>query len=119
MTPQRMPTDEYTVTRQWLLKINDAIACGHTETVGKMLLHALECCGPCAQLEHNVECRQFYVKDHPEVNGRTAVKGEHGYTLRFPLQDGTELQVLCGEETLTRFSDMIGRMLIDNDAEAK
>ncbi len=71
------------------------------------------------QLERNAECRQFIVKDHPEANGRTAVKGEHGYTLRFPLQDGTELQVLCGEETLTRFSDMIGRMLIDNDAEAK
>ncbi len=71
------------------------------------------------QLERNAERRQFYVKDHPEANGRAAIKGEHGYTLQFPLQDETELQVLCGEETLTRFSDMIWRMLIDNDAEAK
>ncbi len=69
------------------------------------------------RLSNEVAPRQLYVKDHPEANGRTAVKGEHGYTLTFPLQDGTDLLVLCGEETLSRFSDMIGRMLIDNDSE--
>jgi hypothetical protein len=102
MTPQRL--------REIAESIEDRSVC--RPEANELRAHA-------DQLERNGECRQFYVKDHPEVNGRTAVKGEHGYTLRFPLQDGTELQVLCGEETLTRFSDMIGRMLIDNDAEAK
>lgn len=60
--------------------------------------------------------KRFYVEDHPEANGRIPQPGEHGYTLTFPLQDGSKLHVLCGKETLDRFSDMIGRMLIDNEA---
>lgn len=58
-----------------------------------------------------------YTKDHPEAGGRKPMAGEHEYKLTFPLQDGTDLHVKCGEETLTRFSDMIGRLLIDNDSE--
>lgn len=59
---------------------------------------------------------QLRTKDHPEACGRAPLAGEHGYTLTFPLEDGTNLDVLCGEESLLRFSDMIGRMLIDNAA---
>lgn len=56
-------------------------------------------------------------KDHPEANGRIPQKGEHGYTLKFPMADGSDLELLCGEETLMRFSDMIGRLLIDIQGE--
>lgn len=55
--------------------------------------------------------------DHPEANGRTPLPGEHGYTLIFPLETGGRLLVLCGDESFARFSDMIGRLLIDNAAD--
>jgi hypothetical protein len=110
MTPQRL-------RRRWIVETLDDS--NHVDWAPVMERLNVICEVNADQLERNAGIRQFYVKDHPEANSRTAVKGEHGYTLRFPLQDGTELQVLCGEETLTRFSDMIGRMLIDNDAEAK
>ena len=60
---------------------------------------------------------QFICKDHPTANGRAPLAGEHGYTLTFPLENGESLDVQCGEETLLRFSDMIGRLLIDNASE--
>lgn len=60
-----------------------------------------------------------HTKDHPEAGGRKPLPGEHEYKLTFPLQDGTDLHVKCGEETLMRFSDMIGRLLIDNENERK
>jgi hypothetical protein len=138
MTTQRLhPRDLLVQLRQWLIwhrelntrHFGDSDPSGHPHGYAGVVIPEWdvrqrldEIDGSLAipdQLERNAGIRQFYVKDHPEANSRTAVKGEHGYTLRFPLQDGTELQVLCGEETLTRFSDMIGRMLIDNDAEAK
>ena len=56
---------------------------------------------------------EYRTKDHPEANGRRAQVGEHGYKLLFPLEDGNDLILECGEETLTRFSDMIGSLLID------
>lgn len=59
----------------------------------------------------------YRTKDHPEAGGRTPQSGEHAYSLRFPLDNGMDLLVECGEETLSRFSDMIGRLLIDNEAE--
>lgn len=58
-----------------------------------------------------------YTKDHPEANRRRPIPGERAYLFTFPLQDGNDIVVCCGAETLLRFSDMIGRMLID-DAEA-
>jgi hypothetical protein len=59
----------------------------------------------------------FRAKDHPEANGRTPKSGEHAYTFTFPLENGTDLKIECGEETLHRFSDMLGRMLIDDALE--
>ena len=58
-------------------------------------------------------------KDHPEANGRTPQPGEQGYTLRFPLEDGSDLIVYCGAETFQHFSDMIGRMMIDDALDPK
>lgn len=40
--------------------------------------------------------RDFRSKDHPEANGRRPVRGEQAWTLRFPLEDGTELRVHLG-----------------------
>lgn len=59
---------------------------------------------------------RLYVKDHPEANGRMAQRGEHGYTLKFPLASGETLEVMCGEETLNHFRDFLGSMALD-DAE--
>lgn len=53
-------------------------------------------------------------KDHPAANGREPQAGEHGYTLKFPLDDGSDLELECGSETFARFSDMIGRLMIDD-----
>ena len=63
--------------------------------------------------------RIFYVKDHPEALARVPQKGEHGYTLKFPLADGTELQVLCGEETLNYFREFLGSMDLDTMEEKR
>ena len=60
---------------------------------------------------------EFITKDHPEANGRQAQSGEHAYQLLFPLDNGDDLVIHCGDETMTRFSDMIGRMILDDDAE--
>lgn len=67
----------------------------------------------------------FTTPDHPEANGRTPQPGERGYTLTFPLDDGGELVIHCGDETVTRFSDQIvakvsallGSTKLDNEEE--
>lgn len=38
----------------------------------------------------------FRTKDHPEANGRRPQFGEQAWTLRFPLEDGSELVVAMG-----------------------
>lgn len=58
-----------------------------------------------------------YTEGHPEANGRKPRHGEHEYTLIFPLQGGNKLHVHCGDADLLAFSDMIGRLLIDNADE--
>ena len=55
----------------------------------------------------------FYTKDHPRANGRIPLPGEHTYSFTFPLQDGNDLVVYCGEETLHEMK----RLLIDNAAD--
>jgi hypothetical protein len=61
---------------------------------------------------------EFVCKDHPEANGRRARPGEHAYQLLFPLDNGDDLVIHCGDETMTRFSDMLGCLILDSDAEA-
>lgn len=62
--------------------------------------------------------QDFRTKGHPEANGRQPVAGDHAYTFTFPLENGGELRVHGGHEDLERFSDMIGRMMIDDNADS-
>lgn len=59
----------------------------------------------------------FYCKDHPKANHRKPEPGDREYTLRFPLEDGNEIAVHCGDETFSRFSEMIGSMALDDAAD--
>lgn len=59
-----------------------------------------------------------YTIDHPEANGRKLEPGEHAYRFLFPLADGSELEIHCGDQTMCRFQEFIGSMIIDDDAEA-
>lgn len=60
---------------------------------------------------------EFWCKDHPEANGRIPQHGEHAYCFLFPLADGKDLKIYCGEETLDHFRDFLGRMVIDEESE--
>ncbi len=57
------------------------------------------------------------VKDHPEANGRSPLVGEHGFTLLFPLEDGRDLKVLCGRETINHFQGFLAELMIDEHVE--
>jgi len=61
---------------------------------------------------------EFYTKDHPEANGRTPKSGEHSYKLTFPLANGEDLLIFCGDETMERFGEMLGSMILDNQVDA-
>jgi hypothetical protein len=61
--------------------------------------------------------QHFYTTDHPESNGRIPQPGEHAYSFMFPLAHGESLVVHCGDETMLKFSEFIGSMMIDNEAE--
>lgn len=61
--------------------------------------------------------RNFFTKDHPEIGGRRPKPGEHAYQLRFPLADGSELVLHCGDETLGRFRELLGSMDLDDALE--
>ncbi len=54
--------------------------------------------------------------DHPEANGRQPKAGEKGYTLIFPLEDGTVLRVGMGSGSFGLFADFIACSMVD-DAE--
>ena len=59
--------------------------------------------------------REFKTKRDPEANGRIPNKGDRRYTLKFPLEDGTELVVHEGREGMNHFVKMISQMMIDDD----
>lgn len=61
---------------------------------------------------------EFVCKDHPQANGRSPQAGEREFTLTFPLEDGSNLKLRCGQETFDRFAEMIGSMAIDDQAES-
>ena len=56
----------------------------------------------------------FRTVTHPEAHGRMPVKGDYAYTLKFPLENGDDLVVECGQEDLDRFAEMIGKMMVDD-----
>lgn len=46
-------------------------------------------------------------QDHPEAVGRKVRVGETGYILRFPLNDGRELVLKCGEQGIQTLSNLM------------
>lgn len=64
------------------------------------------------------EQREFRTKRDPEASGSTPQRGDRRYTLKFPLDDGTELIVHEGREGMNHFVKMISQMMmIDDDEE--
>jgi hypothetical protein len=58
----------------------------------------------------------FLCKDDPEANGRIPQRGEQRFTLLFPLENGDELEVHMGRESMNHFETFIAQMMVD-DAE--
>jgi hypothetical protein len=61
----------------------------------------------------------YRCKDDPEANGRKPVIGEQRYTLTFPLENGDELQVYAGKETMNNFESFIAEMMVDDATDAE
>ena len=61
---------------------------------------------------------EYRCKDDPEANGRVPLKGDRRYTLKFPLENGDELQVHMGNEGMETFRMFLGQEVIDDSEEA-
>ena len=57
---------------------------------------------------------EFKCKDDPEANGRTPQRGEQRFTLIFPLENGDDLKVYAGRETMNHFESFIAQMMVDD-----
>lgn len=60
---------------------------------------------------------EFRCKDDPEANGRTPQKGEQRFTLIFPLENGDELRLQMGRESMNYFESFLAQMMIDDSKE--
>ncbi len=60
---------------------------------------------------------EYRCKDDPEANGRTPQRGEQRFTLIFPLEDGQELKIHMGRESMNHFETFISQMMIDDSLE--
>jgi ribosomal protein S19 len=56
-------------------------------------------------------------KDDPEAQGRIPIKGDQRFTLIFPLENGDELKVHMGKESMNHFEIFIAQMMVDDQAE--
>lgn len=61
---------------------------------------------------------QYRCKDDPERNGRKPIAGEQRFTLSFPLEDGSRLQLHMGREGMNHFENFIANMMIDDSNES-
>lgn len=59
----------------------------------------------------------FYTKDCPRGRGKTPKPGDREYTFLFPLEDGNDLTVHMGDESLAKFREFLGSMDLDDEAE--
>lgn len=59
---------------------------------------------------------EYKCQDDSEANGRIPVVGEQRFTLTFALEDGTQLKIHMGRESLNHFESFIAHMMVD-DAE--
>lgn len=60
---------------------------------------------------------EYKCKDDPEALGRVPVKGEQRFTLIFPLENGDELKLHMGKESMSHFETFIAQMMVDDEAE--
>jgi hypothetical protein len=59
--------------------------------------------------------REFRTKDHPQANGKKAQYGDVEYRLTFPLEDGTDLFVVCGKEGMRNLRNVVLAELCDDE----
>ena len=57
---------------------------------------------------------EFKCKDDPEANGRVPQRGEQRFTLLFPLENGDDLKLYAGRETMNHFESFIAQMMVDD-----
>ena len=60
---------------------------------------------------------EYKCKDDPEAMGRKPKTGEQRFTVIFPLENGDELRVHMGKESMNHFETFIAQMMVD-DSEA-
>ena len=60
---------------------------------------------------------EYKCKDDPEAQGRFPLKGEQRFTLIFPLENGEELKLHMGKESMNHFETFIAQMMVDDEAE--
>lgn len=60
---------------------------------------------------------EFKCKDDPEANGRIPQKGDQRFTLKFPLEDGRELQIHMGKEGMNHFETFLAQMMFDDEQD--
>jgi hypothetical protein len=56
-------------------------------------------------------------KDDPEANGRIPQRGEQRFTLLFPLENGDDLKVYMGRESMNHFETFIAQMMVEDSNE--
>lgn len=57
----------------------------------------------------------FKCKDDPLANGRMPMRGDQRYTLLFPLENGDDLKVHMGKESINHFATFIAQMMVDDE----
>lgn len=62
---------------------------------------------------------EYKCKDDPEAQGRVPLKGEQRFTLIFPLENGEELKLHMGKESMNHFETFIAQMMVDDEAEGE
>lgn len=63
------------------------------------------------------EVIEFRDKTDPEANGRKPQPGESRYTVKFPLEDGSELRVYMGREGVSHLRKVIMDQFLDEQFE--
>lgn len=60
---------------------------------------------------------EYRCSDDPERQGRKPQIGEQRFTLIFPLDNGDELRLHLGRESMNHFETFIAQMMVDDQAE--
>lgn len=57
----------------------------------------------------------LYARDHPEANGKAPNRGDIGYAISIPLDDGRVLYLYLGQQGFTAFREILAAM--DKDTQ--